>query len=98
MVAVIDPAKYIASEVIFYALVDLIRQKTHSVITDKDYDQAAEFFSCGDYIPWCHLAGIEPEFVLDYAFDLAVKYRAWAEHPFLYKRPHIEIKPEKWRI
>lgn len=97
MVATSDPAKYLAADVIFYALVDLIRQRTQTVITSTDFDGAAEFFRSGDYIPWCHMADIDPDAVLTHALSLAHKYRLWAEHPTLYERPHINIPMETWR-
>lgn len=97
MTAVINPAKYLAADVVFYALVDLVHQNTAPHITSADYDDAARFFAENNHVGWCYMADIDPDAVKEYAVRLAVQYKLWTEHPHLYKRPRIQIPFDEWR-
>jgi len=97
MQAVINPAKYLAADVLFYALVDLIRQPTMSAINSPDYDNAGTFFASGDHVPWCRMADVDPDALLAHAVDLAIRYKAWTEHPTVFPRPRVHIPMDDWR-
>lgn len=97
MTATINPAQYIAAEVVYYALVDLIRQPSVIPVTEGEYDDAAAFFRNGSHVPWCDMAGIDADAVREYAEDLLRQYRAWLSDPDRCERPVIDVPKDDWR-